>query len=66
MKKLISMLLSLALCLCLLEVPVNNLHNDGKEPADSGISTAEPKNPEDPLRPMNDGEEGPGGRGEAI
>lgn len=55
MKKLMSMLLSLALCLCLLEAPVNNLHNGGKEPADSGIGTVEPKNPEEPVRPMNDG-----------
>lgn len=54
MKKLMSMLLSLALCLCLLEVPVNNLHNDGKEPADWGIGTVEPKNPEEPVCPMND------------
>ena len=54
MKKLMSMLLSLVLCLCLLEAPASSLLNDSGVPVDSGISAVGPEDPEDPLRPMND------------
>lgn len=63
MKKIVSMLLAFALCLCLLEVSIGNLPNGDDTPDNPGFSTVEPENPEEPVQPMDDSG-GPGDRDE--
>lgn len=65
MKKIVSMLLAFALCLCLLEIPTGNLPKRGDTPDIPGFSTVEPEKPKEPVRPMDD-DEGPGERNEAV
>ncbi len=64
MKKVVSVLLSLALCLCFLAASMGNKPNGSSTPNDPDLTTVEPETPEEPVQPMND--DGPGDRNEDI
>lgn len=63
MKKVVSILLSLALCLCFLATSMGNMPNGSITPNDPDLTTMEPESPEEPVQPMND-DDGPGERNE--
>lgn len=63
MKKILSMLLSLALCLCLLEIHEGNLPKWNDSPNMPGFSTVDQENPEEPGLSINN-DAGPGERNE--
>lgn len=54
MKKLMPMLLSCALCLCLLKAPGSDLVNGCDWPSAPEVGTEETENPDEPLRPLDD------------
>lgn len=63
MKKLVSVLLSFVLCLCLLVFSMENAPNRNGTPDDPNLITVDPEIPEESVQPMND-DEGPGERNE--